>query len=83
MTMMPHSKKTRSHQYNIAAAKAKLPSLVREALAGDEVVIAKDNRPLVRLVPIAGGPWAPGSAKGQISISADFDEPLPDFDDYT
>jgi len=75
-------KKTRTHQYNIADAKARLPQLVRETLSGAEVIIAKDNKPLVKLVPLAGGRWKPGSAKGQIWMSPDFDAPLEDFEEY-
>ena len=76
--------KIRIRQYNIAEAKARLPSLVRETLSGAEVIIAKDNKPLVKLVPLSTprGAWTPGSAKGQIWISEDFDEPLEDFEDY-
>ena len=76
------AKKRRTRQYNIADAKAKLPSLVRETLAGDEVIIARDNKPLVKLVPLSAGRWKPGSAKGQIWMSPDFDAPLQDFEDY-
>ena len=35
MTNMAAHKKVRTHQYNIAEAKARLPSLVRETLSGD------------------------------------------------
>ncbi len=76
------AKKRVSHQYNIAEAKARLPSLVRETLAGAEVIIAKDNKPLVKLVPVSGGRRVPGTAKGQIWMSPDFDAPLEDFEDY-
>ena len=75
-------KKARTRQYNVGEAKAHLPQLVRETLAGDEVIIAKDNKPLVKLVPLTPGPWKPGSAKGQIWMSDDFDAPLEDFEDY-
>lgn len=76
------SKKPRTVQYNIAAAKARLPRLVRETLAGVEVVIAKDNKPLVKLTPLTGGRRVPGSAKGQIRMAPDFDAPLDDFASY-
>ena len=76
------TKKRASHQYNIAEAKARLPSLVRETLAGAEVIIAKDNKPLVKLVPVSSGRRVPGTAKGQIWMSPDFDAPLEDFEDY-
>jgi prevent-host-death family protein len=73
----------RYRQYNIADAKARLSSMVRETLAGADVVIAKDNKPLVRLVPVSGGGRrAPGSAKGQVTMAPDFDAPLDDFSGY-
>jgi prevent-host-death family protein len=39
-------------QVNIAEAKAKLPSLLDQALAGEEVVIARAGKPLARLTPV-------------------------------
>lgn len=72
-------------QYNIAQAKAQFSELVQRALAGEEVVIARDNRPLLRLMPLAATrqPRAPGSAKALVkSIAADFDAPLDDLADY-
>ena len=70
-------------QYNVADAKTHLSNLVREALSGYDVVIAKDNKPLVKLVPVsARGRRVPGSAKGQVVMAADFDAPLDDFADY-
>jgi prevent-host-death family protein len=39
-------------QINIAEAKAKLSSLLDRALAGEEVVIARAGKPLVRLTPV-------------------------------
>lgn len=47
-------------QYNIAEAKAQLSELTRRALAGEEVIIARDNTPLVRLIPVQASS-APGS----------------------
>jgi prevent-host-death family protein len=73
-------------QYNVGAAKARLSRLVREALLGEEVIISKDNKPLVRLVPLAPRQSAartPGSAKGRVSMSQDFDRIPEDFADYT
>ena len=82
MTNMEKKKTTR--QYNIADAKARLPQLVRETLAGTEVIIAKDNKPVVKLVPVsAAGRRKPGSGKGLVLYMApDFDAPLGDFEDY-
>jgi prevent-host-death family protein len=69
--------------YNVAEAKAHFSTLVRKALQGDEVIIARDNKPLVRLVPIGVHTRKPGSAKGQVSMAADFDATPDDFADYT
>ena len=65
---------------NLHAAKTHLSRLVDRAAAGEEIVIAKAGRPLVRLVPVEpkrrrGGL---GSLKGKIRIADDFDAPLPD-----
>lgn len=79
------SRRKSSISYNIADAKAQLSNIVREVLAGEDVVIAKDNKPLVRVVPLRDKTVrrAPGSGRGQVTISADFDAPLEDFADYS
>jgi prevent-host-death family protein len=41
-----------AEQINIAEAKAKLSALLDRALAGEDIVIARAGKPLVRLVPI-------------------------------
>ena len=82
MSRKPRTGARRSVQYNIADAKARLSSIVREVQAGCDVVIAKDSKPLVRVVPLGGGRRTPGSAKGQVTMAADFDAPLEDFDGY-
>lgn len=71
-------------KYNIAQAKARFSELVDKAIAGEEVIIARDYTPLLKLVPYHGRrrTLKPGSAKGQIWMSDDFDEPLDDFKDY-
>ncbi len=72
------------HQINIDEAKSNLPDLIDAAINGEEIVIAKDAQHVVKLVPISRiKPRAQfGSAKGLISISDDFDEPLEDFAEY-
>ena len=66
--------------FNIYDAKAHLSRLVERAAAGEEIIIAKAGRPRAKLVPLT--PKAkqrkPGSLKGRIFISDDFDDPLPD-----
>lgn len=64
---------------NLYDAKAQLSSLVEEAAAGAEIIIAKAGRPKAKLVPIRSSHRRrPGSAKGKVWIAADFDAPLPD-----
>jgi prevent-host-death family protein len=71
--------------FNVAEAKAQFSDLVRKALAGEEVIIAKDNKPLLKLVPLeqARQERKPGSAKGKIRMTEDFDKTPADFEDYT
>jgi len=61
---------------NMHDAKTTLSKLVEQALAGEEVVIAKAGVPLVTLVPIRRNeaPRKPGRFKGQIEIAPDFDK---------
>lgn len=42
-----------SKQVNLYEAKTHLSRLIEEAAKGEEIVIAKNNRPLARLVPLA------------------------------
>lgn len=65
---------------NLHAAKTHLSRLVDEAAAGEEVVIAKNGTPIVRLVPVAVRTRRTGfgSLRGKLHIRADFDAPLPD-----
>lgn len=72
-------------QYNIAEAKSHFSELVKLALMGEEIVIARDNKPLLRLEPVAGmiTERQPGSGKGQIlAIAPDFDALPDDFREY-
>jgi antitoxin (DNA-binding transcriptional repressor) of toxin-antitoxin stability system len=65
-------------------AQRQLPTLIRAALLGEEVVITAEDAREVRLVPVK--PVGPtrrfGSAKGLIEMAEDFDEPLEDFREY-
>ncbi|HEX8210979.1 MAG TPA: type II toxin-antitoxin system Phd/YefM family antitoxin [Longimicrobium sp.] len=64
---------------NIHAAKTNLSRLIEQACAGEEVVIARNSEPVVRLVPVGG--TRPkrifGSMKGQFTVPAEFFDPLP------
>jgi prevent-host-death family protein len=69
---------------NIAEAKARFSRLVQKAMLGEEVIIARDNKPVLKLVPIEppSKPRKPGTAKGRVWTSPDFDETPEDFDEY-
>ena len=72
-------------QVNIHEAKTHLSRLIRLAMEGEEVIIAKRRRPVVRLVVIRGDSEPPrlDGAPGLIRrMGDDFDDPLPDFSGY-
>ncbi len=73
------------HQVNIHEAKTHLSRLIQEVLEGEEVVIARGNKPVARLVPFpeSGPERRIGGAKGVVRyIADDFDAPLTDFSNY-
>lgn len=66
---------------SVDEAQDKLPDLLTQALAGDEVIITEDGTPVARLVPVVAHSKkkrVAGLNRGTISASEDFDEPLPD-----
>ncbi|WP_097092117.1 type II toxin-antitoxin system Phd/YefM family antitoxin [Novosphingobium sp. Chol11] len=66
-------------QFSVHDAKTNLSRLIAEALAGGEVVIARGNVPVVRLVPLVPrGKRRFGALKGKISIDDRFADPLPE-----
>ncbi len=72
-------------QVNIHEAKTQLSKLIQAAIDGKEVIIARGNKPVVRLDVLSGakGERRIGNAKDlQLVMSDDFDEPLDDFREY-
>ena len=67
---------------NMHQAKTSLSRLVQRALDGEDVVIARNGQPLVKLVPVAvtRQPRVPGRLKGKIWVSPDFDAPDPELE---
>lgn len=65
---------------NIHEAKTHLSRLLEQVRQGEEVIIAKSGEPVARLIPFSERPERrrPGSAKGTLSYSDDFDAPLPE-----
>ncbi|WP_158813976.1 type II toxin-antitoxin system Phd/YefM family antitoxin [Methylocapsa sp. S129] len=64
-------------QVTIHAAKTNLSKLIEAALAGEEVIIARGSKPVVKLVAIAKPTFEIGILAGQLSGPApDFFEPM-------
>ena len=65
---------------NIHEAKTHLSRLLARVSAGEEIIIARDGKPVARLVRVVEAPAirVPGTAAGMIEIAPDFDDPLPD-----
>jgi prevent-host-death family protein len=63
---------------NLYDAKTHLSTLVEQAAAGAEIIIAKNGRPRAKLVAVRpAAARRPGSGKGKIRMTTDFDAPLP------
>jgi prevent-host-death family protein len=60
---------------NVHEAKSQLSRLLQEMENGEEIVIARNGTPVARLVPHVEErkPREPGSAKGKVWMSPDFD----------
>lgn len=66
---------------NIHEAKTHFSKLINLSLQGEEVIIARSGKPLIRLMPYQEEEKKTrqgGQLKGLIQISDDFDAPLPD-----
>lgn len=65
---------------NIFEAKTNLSKLIAKAEKGEDVVIARAGKPVVRLTRLetAKKPIRFGGLKGKIWIADDFDAPLPE-----
>lgn len=65
---------------NIYEAKTRLSQLVDKAAEGQDVVVSRNGKPLVRITRLV----APkrrvrfGVLKGQVKVANDFDAPLPE-----
>jgi prevent-host-death family protein len=64
--------------YDHQAAKDDLSKLIDAALAGEEVVIARDSKPVVRLVPIRQSGFTFGILAGKVGTPPDFIKATPE-----
>jgi antitoxin (DNA-binding transcriptional repressor) of toxin-antitoxin stability system len=58
-------------QVTIHAAKTQLSKLIQAALAGEEVIIANGDRPVVKLVALPRGPYRLGGLEGEAPLPPD------------
>ncbi len=66
-------------QVTVHEAKTNLSRLLDDALAGHTVIIARRDKPVVRLEPVEPARRRrPGRLKGKIAIEERFYEPLPE-----
>ncbi|HEV7373806.1 MAG TPA: type II toxin-antitoxin system prevent-host-death family antitoxin [Pyrinomonadaceae bacterium] len=72
------------YRIDLEKAKAQISSLLQTALDGEEIVITQNEQPVLKLMPISTVKprRQSGSAKGLITMSDNFDEPLEDFAEY-
>lgn len=62
-------------------AKTELSKLIARAEAGEEIIIARGNKPVVKLAPIrepAGKSRGLGAWKGRLVVPDTFFDPLPE-----
>ncbi len=66
--------------FTVHQAKTQLSKLIASALEGEEVVIARGSKPVVKLTPVEPIRKRPvfGAFKGMIAFSDSFIDPLPD-----
>jgi len=59
-------------QFTVHKAKTQLSKLIEAALRGEEVVIARGSKPVVRLVPMAQTGFQLGTMKDTLGEGPDF-----------
>ena len=64
---------------NIYDAKTRFSQLVDKAASGEDVVVSRNGKPLVRITQLEGPKRRIrfGLLKGKLTVAADFDAPLP------
>lgn len=65
---------------NVHDAKTNFSRILSRVESGEEIIIAKAGTPVARIVPLKHkiGKRSPGTAKGRITLSKEFFEPLPE-----
>ncbi len=65
---------------NIHEARTHFSKLIERVMQGEEITIAKEGRPVARLVPVKPTKQTrqPGSARSRVVVAPDFDASLPE-----
>lgn len=68
----------------VEKTQSQLHDLIESVVNGEEVIFTENNQPVAKLTAVRNGKSQPqfGSAKGLFVLADDFNEPLPDFDEY-
>jgi len=72
------------YQVNIHEAKTNLSKLIQKVIDGEEVIIAKGNKPVAKLIQLdyPKPKRKLGTAEGLIEIADDFESSIDDFKEY-
>ncbi len=70
---------------NVHDAKTHLSRLLARVEAGERIIIARAGKPIASFGPADGASAGPraGYGQGRVVIHDDFDDPLPEFEEYT
>ena len=69
----------------VAEAQARFVQLLDQLTPGEEILVMQDERPIAKIVgqgATSRPPRRPGSARGKLTILAEDDEHLKDFEEY-
>jgi len=69
---------------NVHEAKTHFSKLLARVEAGERIIIARAGKPVAELGPVTQRPMRriPGIDKGRVVIHDDWDDPLPEFEEY-
>ena len=69
---------------NVHEAKTHLSKLLQRAECGEEIIIARAGKPVVRLQVVVERPKKriAGIDRGKVFIHDNWDDPIPEFEDY-
>ncbi len=67
---------------NVHDAKSQLSALINKVLKGEKVIIARNNQPVVEIVPLQTKKRIPGQSKGKIKLLEKWEDGDENFGDF-